>query len=170
MEALKMSLPLVTGLVGLVVAAEVRPERETQGPPARPRAYYLTQTLHTGAEALSACAEGYHMASLWEIFDTSNVRYNTELGVTQDDSGSGPPTFVYGWIRTGYTAGVGTTVGRVNCNAWTSVGQFDNGSVVLLQSNWSLAGTSADPVSGVSPWQAGAGGCVAPRNVWCVQD
>ena len=32
-----------------------------------PRKFYLTQTTHNGAQALSACAPGYHMASLWEI-------------------------------------------------------------------------------------------------------
>jgi hypothetical protein len=171
MEALKLSLPLVSGLIGLTVAAEVRPAREAQGPPARPRAYYLTQTQHNGAEALSACAQGYHMASLWEIFDPSNVRYNTELGLTQDDSGSGPPTFVYGWIRTGFTAGVGGFAGEANCNVWTSDdGLSDSGTAVLLEPNWSLGGTSAEPVSITSPWVAAPTGCVADRSVWCVQD
>ena len=34
-----------------------------------PRKFYLTKTEHNGAQALSACAPGYHMASLWEIHD-----------------------------------------------------------------------------------------------------
>jgi hypothetical protein len=168
MEALKMSLPLVTGLVGLIVAAEVRPEREAQGPPARPRAYYLTQALHTGAEALSACAAGYHMASLWEIFDTSNVRYNPQLGLTQGDSGSGPPTFVLGWIRTGNDAREGGAAGFANCNAWTSDAELDGGTIVFLPSSWVL--TEGASVSGISPWQPGTGGCSGARPVWCVQD
>ena len=48
-----------------------------------PRKFYLTQALHNGAQALSACAQGYHMASLWEIHDTSNLRYDTDLGLTR---------------------------------------------------------------------------------------
>jgi hypothetical protein len=48
------------------------------------RKFYVTPTLHDGAHALSACATGYHMASLWEIHDTSNLTYDTDLGVTQD--------------------------------------------------------------------------------------
>jgi hypothetical protein len=168
MEALKMSLPLVSCLVGLIVAAEVRPDRSAQGPPARPRAFYVTQTLHTGAEALSACAEGYHMASLWEIFDTSNVRYNTELGLTQGDSGSGPPSLVLGWIRTGNDAHEVGAPGFGNCNAWTSDTELDGGTVVFLPSPWFLMEGAS--VSGISPWQPGAGGCATARNVWCVQD
>ena len=55
------------------------------------RSFYLTKTTHTGAQALAACAEGYHMASLWEILNPSNLRYDTELGVVVGDSGFGPP-------------------------------------------------------------------------------
>jgi hypothetical protein len=56
------------------------------------RKFYLTRTTHTGAEALSACAGGYYMASMWEIHDPSNLRYDTELGFTRGDSGFGPPS------------------------------------------------------------------------------
>jgi hypothetical protein len=46
------------------------------------------------------------MASMWEISDPSNLRYDTQLGVTTADSGFGPPagtSFVafFGWVRTG---------------------------------------------------------------------
>ena len=36
------------------------------------RQYYVTTTKKPGGEATTACAAGYHMASLWEILDTSN--------------------------------------------------------------------------------------------------
>jgi hypothetical protein len=49
-----------------------------------PRSFYLTQSLFTGSDALSACADGYHMASLWEVFDTTGLKYNTTLGATSD--------------------------------------------------------------------------------------
>ena len=55
------------------------------------KSFYLTRVTHNASQALSACAEGYHMASLWEIHDPSNLRYDTELGFTTDDSGFGPP-------------------------------------------------------------------------------
>ena len=56
-----------------------------------PRQFCLTKTGFNGSQALTACAAGYHMASLWEIFDTTVLRYNTALGLTKPDSGSGPP-------------------------------------------------------------------------------
>ena len=68
------------------------------------RSFYLTQTGYNGSQALTACAEGYHMASFREIRDTSNLSYDTQLGFTQDDFGLGPPGGFAGWIRTGYDA------------------------------------------------------------------
>jgi hypothetical protein len=83
------------------------------------RGYYLTTTLHNGAQATTACAAGFHMASLWEMFDTSNLKYETGLGFTRPDSGFGPPLSL-GWVRTGGNASFSTTPGFANCNAWTS--------------------------------------------------
>src|SRR5215207_4149301 len=83
------------------------------------KSFYLTQTLHNGSQALTACAEGYHMASLWEIFDTSNLRYDTQLGHTSPDSGFGPPTAVgsRGWIRTGSENSAAFEGGVGSCNS-----------------------------------------------------
>src|SRR4030095_12687199 len=92
------------------------------------RQFYLTQSTHDGAHALSACAMGYHMASIWEIHDMSNLRYNTELGLTQDDSGFGPPSGFSGWIRTGSIANNPPTAGFGNCQSWTSSSVADYGS------------------------------------------
>ena len=123
------------------------------------RSYYLTQTTHTGSQALSACGEGYHMASLWEIFDTSNLRYDTALGFTRDDSGFGPPIAV-GFVRTGRDGPSGE-----NCNAWTSDSGSEHGTgVSLAPGPW-----NGDALV-VSPWQAGLAACVFPIRVWCVQD
>ena len=75
-----------------------------------------------------ACAQGYHMSSLREIFDTSNLRYDTDLGQTLADSGFGPPNF-FGWIRTGALATGDNIPGRGNCNAWSSASMSDLGTV-----------------------------------------
>jgi hypothetical protein len=91
------------------------------------RSYYLTQNLFTGANALTACEPGFHMASLWEIFDTSNLQYDTTRGYTRADSGNGPPQNDddLGWVRTGNIAGSGfTRPGLANCSAWTSPDGF----------------------------------------------
>ena len=135
------------------------------------RLYYLTQQTVTGSQALSACAAGYHMASLWEIRDTSNLKYNTLLGATSDDSGFGPPTSAngageaLGWVRTGYDAeSSGPGVG--NCYAWTSDSGDARGTVAQLNPHW-LEVSTANPIS---PWIAQAIECSSPQNVWCVQD
>ena len=56
-------------------------------PPFSQRRFYLTPTEHDGAHALAACSADFHMASLWEIFDPSNLVYDTTLGFRRDDSG-----------------------------------------------------------------------------------
>lgn len=99
MDAFKKSLLVLIGLL-VLLAAPVPFISQAQEQPQRPRKFYLTRTGYTGARALSACTAGYHMASLWEIHDPSNLRYDTELGFVQDDSGFGPP-IEFGWIRTG---------------------------------------------------------------------
>ena len=131
------------------------------------RQFYLTQTTHNGGQALSACASGYHMASLWEIFDTSNVRYNSVLGLTKGDSGFGPPTNEPGWIRTGAVASPASSPGLGNCNAWTSASSMDNGTVVGITFVWDSA-----EVIRITPWVTGAPApiCFAAFHVWCVQD
>jgi hypothetical protein len=127
-----------------------------------PRKFYKTKTTHTGAEARDACAEGYHMASLWEIHDPSNLRYDTDLGVTTADSGFGPPSGSGGWIRTGDIAGTS------NCFGWTSAVPGDLGTAVVPNApgpaGWEGIGTRA------SPWFSGLIQCQAPTRVWCVQD
>jgi hypothetical protein len=129
-----------------------------------PRKFYLTKTTPTGAGALSACAMGYHMASQWEILDPTNLRYNTDLGVTFADSDSGPPANIGGWIRTGGVSGPAQLTGLGNCNAWTTASATAFGTIAFLPSSWTATGTR------VSPWDSVVDVCVAVQPVWCVQD
>jgi hypothetical protein len=129
-----------------------------------PRKFYLTKTEHNGAEALTACAQGYHMASLREIHDTTNLHYDTDLGFTLADSGFGPPNLL-GWIRTGSFANTAAGPGVANCNAWTSANAGDVGTVASPSPDWGGLGTA------VSPWTSGASICASSLvRVWCVQD
>jgi hypothetical protein len=107
------------------------------------------------------------MASLWEIFDTSNLRYNTELGFTRDDSGFGPPAGfdAFGWVRTGNVANPAGSAGISNCNAWTSKSISDFGTGVYLDAFWDFP-----DVKKISPWLTGAPSCFSQLRVWCVQD
>ena len=165
MNGFTKSLLVLIGFL-LLGATKAGTVSDRQGPPERPRYFYMTQSLHNGAQALSACAAGYHMASMWEIYDPSNLRYETRLGRTQDDSGFGPPTTVVeGWIRTGYVAKADANIpGRVNCNAWTSSNFEDSGTLVHFSQSWDAGGP------GVVSWVPVSLTCSVGRPVWCVQD
>jgi hypothetical protein len=173
MYSFKKSLTAVGGVLVLVAAIAVLMPLVSQGqggtdnaPPLRgPRKFYLTKTFHDGSQTLSACDPGYHMASLWEIFDPSNLRYDTQLGVTHEDSGSGPPVRP-GWIRTGniFPNGGGNLSGFTSCGAWTSSSSSNRGSLVGLVQTWESDGSS------IRPWEPGTLPCNVNANVWCVQD
>jgi hypothetical protein len=165
MFSFNKSFAALVGLSLLVVAfAALLPPAGAAPADKGPRKFYLTKTGHTGSQALSACASGYHMASLWEILDPSNLKYDTELGLTRADSGFGP-TFSDGWIRTGFTASGTLQAGLGNCQTWTSANGSDGGTTVALPVNW-----DSTNVTPVSPWNPGAFPCSLPLNVWCVQD
>ena len=123
------------------------------------RQYYLTSTTRNGASALSACASGYHMASLWEILDPSHLKYNTTLGQTDGDSGQGPTTWP-GWVRTGTTLGVGAMPGEGNCQAWTEDAAGASGTLAGL--SWGQ--------QDVHVWNTFTLPCNLRRPVWCVED
>ena len=143
---LRLTLLLVA-LVGALALASVVWAAPEKGPSQAPLAwiammpgsYYLTGDTYEGNEALTACADGYHMASLWEIWDVSNLRYDTDLGYcwSPGDCGEGPPTTVFGWVRSGGLASIGTVCpGRDNCAAYTTI-TGASGTVVSLPNNWS---------------------------------
>jgi hypothetical protein len=131
------------------------------------RQYYLTKDLYNGHGALNACASGYHFASIWEILDTSNLKYDIALGKSRTDDGFGPPSMLDGWVRTGWNNEVTNYPGSANCNAWTSNSSSDYGTVVSLDYDWdSYRGT-------VGVWMASTahcGGTMGVNYVWCVAD
>ena len=130
------------------------------------RSFYVTRTTHDGSQALTACANGYHMASIFEIVDTANLRYNPELGGTAQDSGFGPPAggSSEGWIRTGGGGSNSESVGLGNCNAWSSASTNDWGTIIKLDSPFD------GPATRISPWLSFTTTCNARPQVWCVQD
>jgi hypothetical protein len=134
------------------------------------RQYYLTTTSYNGADAdgtdgngAGVCAEGYHFASLWEILDPSNLKYNTDLGYTWEDSGQGPPTSTLGWVRTGYGSSTSSTAGQGNCNAWTSSESSHYGTRAFLPPSWTA-------VQDIHVWTVWTFGCDFGFQVWCVED
>ena len=128
------------------------------------RKYYLTTTQVAGNAALTACAAGYHMASMTEIFDPSNLDYNTALGYTASDSGEGAPASISGWIRTGVPSFTNNVPGNANCSSWTSNSAAHNGSRLSIQPQWASASITVDP------WDSVVAACNTSQRVWCVQD
>ena len=86
----------------------------TPAPAQSQRKYYLTKSVASATQAKTFCATGYHMASIFEIEQTTDIRYDTALGLTAGDSGSGPPIGHEVWARTGNPGA------NQSCNAWTS--------------------------------------------------
>jgi len=125
------------------------------------RKYWLTKGTYGGAVPFGVCGSGYHFASLWEILDPSNLEYNTTLGYTRADSGSGPPS-AGGWIRTGYDSNNTNTAGLANCSAWSNT--LGHGTVALLPHQW-----KAD-WEDLHVWNISTIPCNDVRRVWCIEN
>ena len=108
------------------------------------------------------------MASLWEIFDPTILKYDTTLGRTNPDSGQGPPTAIGalggGWIRTGFLIAGSHTPGIGNCRLWNDPAATDEGTIAILNADWDF------PATNISPWQATIALCTDVKSVWCVED
>ncbi len=129
------------------------------------RRFYLTQSAFNGAQAPSACAAGYHMASLWEILDLSNLQYETSIGFMHADSGFGPPTLAEGWVRTGGPLQNEDTPGIGSCLAYTTTNSNLFGTSVNLPQEF-----NSTQLTVISPWDSSAPTCDQQVRVWCVQD
>lgn len=130
----------------------------------KPRKFYLTRDGFPGNQTLTACAEGYHMATLWEIYDFSNLKYDRTLGLIGEDSEAGPPPNA-GWIRTaGASYGDTSQPGADNCFLWTTNDSTKRGSIAHLFNDW-----DSDP-SYISPWRSDSIPCSLSIEVWCVED
>jgi hypothetical protein len=143
------------------------------------RGFYLTDSTHDGAQALDACAPGFHMASIYEIFDPSNLRYATDAEATKDgvvdierneDSGVGPPSSRVGWVRTGNVSSGTASEGSGNCKAWTSLSEVDRGTAIALEPLWAAPTGTGTPSQIVTPWDSALNNCNSPGRVWCVED
>jgi hypothetical protein len=75
---------------------------------ARAKMYYLTRNSFNGGDAVKACDPRFHMASITEIQDPSNLQYAARSTPAYDtppyDQVFGPPSDYMGylgWVRTG---------------------------------------------------------------------
>jgi len=134
----------------------------------RYRRYYMSFENTDGAGARNACALGFHMASLYELHDPSQLSYDwTHTPLPNYDTGLGPVTGIHAWVRTGdiNTSGLSTQPGRSNCLGYTSNSPNDYGTVAALSVWWDL------PALGATPWVAQTNQCsFAFGSTWCVED
>jgi hypothetical protein len=170
-----LNADMVDGVEGtdLYTQAEVDTMLAAAVESARPRSFYLTDSVHNGADADDACEVGFHMASLWEVSDPSNVRYASHVADAFDvgDLGGGPPTAYTGWIRTGYWVEFDVTApGRTHCLLWGSSAGSYRGTVARLPRTWSAPDEGGwSPVWGTA-WAASSETCDTEVRVWCIED
>ena len=182
-DALKSLTVAVSVLMGILLFSALADRAGAQGPPTnpailrelqalreqvnalRPRTFYLTVDAFDAAQAPTACEPGFHMASLWEILDPTGLRYDTQRGLNQADSGSGPPSDREGWVRTGHTAAAGTGgPGENNCDAHTSNSPGHEGTIVALSEDWEHVALD------IATWKSSSAACNLQQRVWCVLD
>jgi len=125
------------------------------------RQFYQSAGWFSTANAPSGCAEGYHFASLWEIADPSNLKYDTFYGHYKDDSSKGPPSGTYARVRTGYSSNNSSTPGSANCNNWTTT--TGHGTRAALEHDWSSS-------SDIGIWEVIADDCSQTARIWCIED
>lgn len=120
------------------------------------RLFYLTRANFLPNVAASACAPGFHFASVPELTTEGNLEYAEALGRQHVEAGvSAGPEWWGGWVRTGILGG------SLSCNGWTSTAPADRGAIL-----------AAPPHSTTNPleWQGGQQGCGTPVPVWCIAD
>lgn len=130
------------------------------------RSFYVTLSNVNGDQALNSCAEGYHMASLYELHDPTALTYalGEPTAKTLADQGTGPVAGWWGWVRTGGVASTTNAAGQANCDLWTSAVAGEYGTLVRLSQDWTA------PATAISPWQAQTWSCSGLAPVWCISD
>jgi len=166
---------MTTGLGGTGAAAIEGPVRATGGNSCSDgscsargtRRFYQTKGSVSGAQTLTACAPGFHFASLWEIYDVSTLEYDERLGYSHPGAGRGPSSVAEAWVRTGFSqVWLGDDRFEPNCNSWSSDSPDEFGAAVKLETDW-REGTVQSPIA---PWRPYRMNCVKSFRVWCVED
>jgi hypothetical protein len=168
---LLLSLLFSLLLVGSVGASDSSPRLQGGEPTSLlaaggGRHFYLTDANFPTNQALTACADGYRMASLWEILDVSNLVYDYDHpdAHVKADSGNGPPSGWYGWVRTGGASSTSATAGLGNCSNWTSTSSGASTVAIRLSTAWEIA------PGDIGTWDATSFTCNFTGPVWCVGD
>jgi hypothetical protein len=144
------------------------------GVTARAKMYYLTVTSFTGGDAIKACDPRFHMASISEIKDPSNLQYATRSTPAYDaptyDQGLGPPSNHMGWVRSGVYPQSGFAYA---CDVYLTGSDLLKDTMMTLYTFWFDARSSipaSQPDHVWWQWHAAYHPCSQPEPVWCVED
>lgn len=127
--------------------------------------YYLTKNNVASTGLTAACSAGYFAASFHQIHDVSALIYDFghPNAYTKADSGKGPPSGWWGWVRTGYDSSTSDQAGSANCANWTSASASHFGTAVQLSVNWGA------PAKSSGGFNAQTFTCNAIGPVWCAR-
>jgi hypothetical protein len=141
------------------------------GVPASAKKYYLTVNGFTGGDAIKACDRRFHMASLFEIQDPSNLQYvNRSTPVYDslvDDQGLGPPSNRMGWVRSGVYPPSGFVY---DCPDYWDQHDPHTGTTLTLNAHSFYAAPDLPASHPNTWWSAALRPCSQPVLVWCVED
>jgi hypothetical protein len=133
--------------------------------------YYLTVTSFTGGGAITACDSRFHMASLSEIQDPSNLQY----AIVSIPAYEVPPVTVEsshlpnhsGWIRTGEVPFWGYPD---NCDFWMSSSDRQSGTTMTRYSSHGSVRPKPSATDPITSWHKTLTSCALPEHVWCIED
>jgi len=102
--------------------------------------------------------------------EPSALRYASERvdDASEQDSGSGPPHGIAGWIRTGTAMSTSLTPGVGNCNAWINETAGSYGTQAELSFPWETHTPPGQQY--MEPWLMTVGQCNSAQYVWCIED
>ncbi|MBV8202452.1 MAG: hypothetical protein JOZ15_17680 [Acidobacteria bacterium] len=135
-----------------------------------PRRFYVSLAPGglgvNGSGPITACAQGFHFASIDEIFNPTQLAYDSSqaFAYTAADMGAGAPHGYLAWVRTGNGSSTLSVAGEGNCSVWASGSGADSGTVVALKEDW------AQPPQALTPYVAQTTACNVTQGTWCVED
>jgi hypothetical protein len=131
--------------------------------------YYVTKNTYPANKALSACAPGFHMASIAELANPSALHYYynySQAYIMSAGQGQGPPTGRDGWI---YSSQYVPHSGHPfqDCREWTSNSSNDSGNYAWFNVMYPYA---TMPEAVMLLLQTTTAPCDNIIPVWCVQN
>ncbi len=128
------------------------------------RLFYITPAQVPANQASSACAAGFHFASITELRTAGNLEYAEVLGYHFSEAGiSAGPASVAALARSGEP---GASSSQVACSDWTSTSNADKAPLLFAPFYSTVSSGATLP----HEWVASLAGCGDPFRVWCIAD